>query len=145
MPVDRGTHVNASLEASSVGIQQELRWIIEEATIGIPRAISAETVTRAHTQAIDMTVPNALVAGNQRVPRFRVVIAQNTEINVRRQARHDGNVKTTVCNVDTEARGNRVRLSNIHERHRVIVRMVVAHDVLSLARTCLNGNGSRNC
>ena len=57
--VDAGLHVDDAVEASTVGVEQELVGVKELAAVGVPRAVCAETVSRARAVARDVAVPHA--------------------------------------------------------------------------------------
>ena len=106
--VDAGLHVDDAVEASTVGVEQELVGVKELAAVGIPRAVCAETVSRARAVARDVAVPHARLGAHEGIARLSPGLVEDAHVHAGGAAGDHRHVEAVARRVDTQTGGQRV-------------------------------------
>ena len=93
--VDLGTNVNSTCEATAIGIDQKLVLVKEQAGIGIPRALSTETIVGSKAKTFDTSMPDAMIGAKKTIALLKPGIRVNdAEVNLGSTCRYHCNVET---------------------------------------------------
>ena len=112
--VDRRLHVHHAVEASAVGVEEELMRVVELTPVRVPGAVRAETVAGARTVSGDVTMPDTGLRAEQCEAGLSPGLVEDTHVYAGDGPGDHGDIEPVARRENPQTGRNGIRLGDAH-------------------------------